>query len=270
MDAGAAALALGGEAHRNSVLCPGPGHGRSDRSLSVTFIPSAPDGFLCNSFAGDRWDDCRDHVRAVLGIGPSRPDDHRRPLHQMAATPDAKRDLAGSLWAEAKPIGRTPVETYLAGRGILIPQSVMCGEAIRFHPRCPFRLDSGKTVRLPTMLGAVVDIRTNEFRGVHRTALEPDGSSKAKLPPSPFSSVTFFLGISSSTSHERGGGSPLARDFAVTTSSLGGGAISGSVTSGGPANGRASWSASAVTRFHPPCRLRPSARRISEPHRGPA
>ena len=48
---------------------PGPGHSRADRSLSIKINPSAPDGFIVHSFAGDSPTDCRDHVRAALGHG---------------------------------------------------------------------------------------------------------------------------------------------------------------------------------------------------------
>ena len=50
---------------RNSIVAPGPGHSRKDRSLSVTLDRDAPDGFLVNSFAGDDPITCRDHVRAA-------------------------------------------------------------------------------------------------------------------------------------------------------------------------------------------------------------
>lgn len=38
-------------------------------SLSVKPDPSAPDGFICHSFAGDDWDECKDYVRNRLGLG---------------------------------------------------------------------------------------------------------------------------------------------------------------------------------------------------------
>lgn len=54
MDIRNAARALGGEvAGRAAILCPGPGHSAKDRSLSVLFSPTAPDGILVNSLAND-------------------------------------------------------------------------------------------------------------------------------------------------------------------------------------------------------------------------
>jgi putative DNA primase/helicase len=68
------ARALGGEISNGQVLCPGPGHkSASDRSLSVKPDPSAPDGFLVHSFAGDDPILCRDHVRARCGLPAFKP-----------------------------------------------------------------------------------------------------------------------------------------------------------------------------------------------------
>src|SRR5215472_9058555 len=62
------AAALGGEVHNGSVLAPGPGHSREDRSLSVKLDPNAPDGFLVHSFAGDDPIACKDYVRERCGL----------------------------------------------------------------------------------------------------------------------------------------------------------------------------------------------------------
>jgi len=63
------ARALGGSVSGRNVVAPGPGHSRADRSLSVKLDPTAPDGFIVQSFAGDPPLACRDHVRAALGLG---------------------------------------------------------------------------------------------------------------------------------------------------------------------------------------------------------
>ena len=69
MDVRRAAVLLGGDVNgRNTVLAPGPGHSPQDRSMSVLLEPSAPEGFVVNSFAGDDWLVCRDHVRAMVGL----------------------------------------------------------------------------------------------------------------------------------------------------------------------------------------------------------
>ena len=58
---------------RNSVSCPGPGHSRADRSLSVTLKPDAPDGFICHSHAGDNDLACKDFIRDKLGLNKWKP-----------------------------------------------------------------------------------------------------------------------------------------------------------------------------------------------------
>jgi 5S rRNA maturation endonuclease (ribonuclease M5) len=62
------ARALGGEVSAGQIRCPGPGHSPKDRSLSIKIDPTAPEGFLVNSFSGDDPAECRDHVRQQLGL----------------------------------------------------------------------------------------------------------------------------------------------------------------------------------------------------------
>lgn len=68
-----AAHALGGEVRGNRIHAPGPGHSKLDRSMWVTFDHQAPDGFIVGSFAGDDFRDCRDYVRAKLGMEGWKP-----------------------------------------------------------------------------------------------------------------------------------------------------------------------------------------------------
>ena len=73
------AAALGGDVSGCSVLAPGPGHSRQDRSLSVTPSAAAPDGFLVHSFSGDDPIACKDYVRAKLGQPEFKPNGHAKP-----------------------------------------------------------------------------------------------------------------------------------------------------------------------------------------------
>ncbi|WP_245454884.1 toprim domain-containing protein [Mesorhizobium sp. M3A.F.Ca.ET.080.04.2.1] len=151
----------------------------------MTFDEGAPDGFLVHSHANDDFADCRDHVRQLLGI-ERRPQGERRAVfvpRQTEPAPEAakRREFAFSIWQETKAIGGTPVERYLTSRQIIIPAVVFRGRAIRFHPACPFRLDSGETIRLPAMVAAMVGIVSNNFQGIHRTALAPNGNGKAQV-----------------------------------------------------------------------------------------
>jgi hypothetical protein len=73
------AAALSGEVSGNSVLAPGPGHSKRDRSLSVTPSATAPDGFLVHSFCGDDPIACKDYVRLKTGSPAFKPNKHAKP-----------------------------------------------------------------------------------------------------------------------------------------------------------------------------------------------
>jgi putative DNA primase/helicase len=62
------ARALGGEVRNDEILCPGPRHSPSDRSLAIKVDSKAPDGILVHSFSGDDPIECRDYVRVKLGL----------------------------------------------------------------------------------------------------------------------------------------------------------------------------------------------------------
>jgi hypothetical protein len=70
LDPGALARALGGSVSGHNVIVTGPGHSRADRSLSLKIDPTAPDGFVVHSFAGDPAIVYRDYLRAALALGP--------------------------------------------------------------------------------------------------------------------------------------------------------------------------------------------------------
>lgn len=160
-----AAKALGGDvAGRNNVLCPGPGHSPRDRSLSVTFTG---DDFTVFSHAGDDWRACKDHVRERLGLGDFTPAETRSPVIVTPTPEDRDRiQRAGTLWREARSIEGTPAAVYLASRGVSYQ-----GEALRWHPSCPF----GKGERHGCMIGLVRNIVTNEPQAIHRTAIDATG-----------------------------------------------------------------------------------------------
>ncbi len=165
---------LGGDViGRDSVLAPGPGHSKADRSLSIKIDSSAPQGFRVNSFSQkDDWQACRDHVCTMLGLerrGPTT-----APVVRPRPAAIAPRPLAPSMshlriWKEAVSAKGTLAEKYLAGRGLALPKDHEA--SLRFHPSCPF----GEGSRSPCMVGLYRDILTDEPKAIHRTALTPDG-----------------------------------------------------------------------------------------------
>lgn len=177
LDPRAVAGALGGEAHGNRIVAPGPGHSARDRSLSILVSWQAPEGFVCHSHAGDDPLACRDHIRVRLGFCRRRqnvipaPHVHDRQREKITVIERERTEFPLALWREARPISGTPAEAYLASRGLTYD-----GEALRWHPSCPFGKD-----RLGCMLGLVRNIVTNEPQAVHRTAISADGRKLSHL-----------------------------------------------------------------------------------------
>jgi putative DNA primase/helicase len=158
---------LGGNVSgRNSVLAPGPGHSRTDRSLHVTFESSTR--FVVNSFAGDDWQACRDHVRSLLGISrvPYLAPKARKIEKRI---PESNGKLALKIWNDSADPRGTVIEKYLRRRGLDLPEEA-AGEAIRFHGNCLF---GGTHTR--AMICLVRNIITNTPQAIHRTALDRAG-----------------------------------------------------------------------------------------------
>jgi putative DNA primase/helicase len=189
---------LGGSVAGRSVLCPGPGHSRRDRSLEVTANTYAPDGFLVRSFAGDDWRDCRDYVRERLGLPQWEPGNEqdrqihprrirewdRRLVDAAAETrpqPHSDEDRARirrarAIWDVAVDPRGTLAETYFGLRRLAFDDSI-AGRVLRFHAACPWRNENtGKTEFLPALVAAFRSIDDDTITGIHRIALNPDGT----------------------------------------------------------------------------------------------
>jgi hypothetical protein len=78
------------------------------------------------------------------------------PYEPRLPVPTGSPEAAQRLFAMSKPIHRTLVETYLRHRGITaIPDA----GALRFHPRCYYRLDDSSPIETwPAMIAAVTDL----------------------------------------------------------------------------------------------------------------
>lgn len=100
------------------------------------------------------------------------------PKHVCTPVPTGSSEAARRLFAMSQPIRQTLVETYLCNRGI---KAVHDASALRFHPRCYYRLDdSSPTETWPAMIAAVTDL-SGAITGAHRTWLAPDGFGKAPV-----------------------------------------------------------------------------------------
>ena len=92
-----------------------------------------------------------------------------------SASADRRLGAARRLWDEAKPIGGSPAETYLARRGLALaarPADLRFARACR-HPT---------GAEWPAMVAAVRDA-TGCLVGIHRTYLTEDGSGHAPIAP---------------------------------------------------------------------------------------
>ncbi len=109
----------------------------------------------------------------------------RHDAHQRAT------EAARRLFAISRPIARTVVAAYLRRRGITALHGT---ESLRFHPRCYYRPDEhSPTETWPAMIAAVTDLSGN-LTGIHRTWLDPDGFSEARLGKAPIETPRRAMG----------------------------------------------------------------------------
>src|SRR5262245_23326097 len=188
----AIARALGGEVSGRRVLAPGPHHCPKDRSLCVSLAPTTPSGFLVHSFAGDDPIQCKDYVRARLGLSAWQPGDEQDRRVHLSRIKDWDRTIsdnqpnlrerteddllrikrAQALWNEAADPRGTRAVQYLMTRALDLADD-LAGAALRYHPRCPWRNEnSGRTERIPALLAAFKSIDTDDITAVHRIRLD--------------------------------------------------------------------------------------------------
>ncbi|MCA3736333.1 MAG: toprim domain-containing protein [Phenylobacterium sp.] len=143
----------------------------------------AEDGrrLLWHSFAGDAADQVRVHLGLEAGQLTRETDAERKRREDADRRErERKRAFCSTLWRETSPAAGTPVETYMAARGLHGP----IPDVVRFHARAqlgyPWRLEAGDVRTWPAMV-AVVQHANGAPCGLHVTALRPDGSGKADL-----------------------------------------------------------------------------------------
>lgn len=100
---------------------------------------------------------------------------------QRTPAPTGSPEAARRLWAISRSIHGTLAETYLRRRGIADLRNCGC---LRFHPNCWYRADRddlpGTPEAFPALIAAVRD-NDGTLTGLHRTWLDPSGTSKANI-----------------------------------------------------------------------------------------
>jgi hypothetical protein len=133
----------------------------------------------------DRLADVLVEARRFLGLAQPTP----RP-----EPPDGLPNAARRLLVMSYPLAGTIAETYLGTRGIAITPDL---RALRFHPRCFYRITDEATGKnryevWPVLLATVTDLH-GKVTGVHRTWLDPSGRDKAPVS-SPRRALGHLLG----------------------------------------------------------------------------
>lgn len=179
---------------------PGPNHTRRDASLSVWISDTGRP--IVHSFANDPFVDCARH----LGIEPgeARPSDARARLQARRereaaerARREADRQFCDAVWRQTAPAAGSPVETYLARRGL----DLAGVEDVRFHPEAPRSKRSAHSQPPPppphAAMVALVRSADGGGQALHVTYLTPDGSkafgSRSKLMFGPTSQCAVRL-----------------------------------------------------------------------------
>jgi putative DNA primase/helicase len=200
MDARSLAAALNGEVvGPDRVLAPGPGHSRTDRSMSIRLDSDAPDGFLVHSFAGDDWRRCRDHIRAAIGLGRARNSWRRtlaRPQRTRVVGLTAPTTTASALaiWDRGGDARGSIIERYLKRRKLALPDG---DSVIRYVPDIGPRGEPN-AIMVALMRNVVTDepvavLRTyvsHTATKTHRKFLGPSRGAAIKFAPA---SDVFFV-----------------------------------------------------------------------------
>jgi hypothetical protein len=179
MTAETIAEALGGRKAGGGWTARCPAH--DDRTPSLS-IRDADDGkVLVCCHAGCN----QEHVITALRTRGLWTDNDPRSLSRPARRTfverkpnqdDAKRsEVALAIWQSAKPAQGTPVETYLASRGIGLPAP----DALRFH--AGLKHPSGGI--WPAMVTLVTNGADGTPLAIHRTFLARDGDGKSPVDP---------------------------------------------------------------------------------------
>lgn len=168
---------IGGELHDcgTRALCPGPGHSKNDRSMSLMI---GRDGrVLINSFSSSTdWRECQRWLEELKLIEPFDPKNppFKLPRQQHIQNVDErdrhKLDRAKSLWAQSLPLAGTLGARYAALRGLRLYE--LPSTEIRFHPNV-------RRMRAPSpAVLQKITSSTDRLMGIQCTYLDPGTANR--------------------------------------------------------------------------------------------
>jgi len=166
---------------RDTCNIPAPGHGPTNRALSIKCVDNAR-GYILFCHNPDVSDtECLEHVDAGMAIQPSRRSRfqeapcHREPDEQYHRAINAERSaLARRVFDDAGDARGTLAERYLRNRGLEIPEAG--ADVIRFHPTCIWHKQT-----LPCLVALYRRIDDNAPQSIVRIALSPDGTKLDRM-----------------------------------------------------------------------------------------
>tara|TARA_R110002012_G_scaffold34964_1_gene100401 strand:- start:196 stop:1263 length:1068 start_codon:yes stop_codon:yes gene_type:complete len=134
--------------------------------------------------------DVADEARRFLSLPHPEPDLASSPGRTSPA-PTGSPLAAKRLFSMAQPITGTLAESYFRKRGIT---ALHGSGSLRFHPRCYYRPDEhSPTETWPALIASVTDLDCRQT-GAHRTWLDPNGFSEARLGKAPIETPRRAMG----------------------------------------------------------------------------
>lgn len=180
MDLKSIAQIAGGEFRGRYAVIPGPGHSRSDRSLSLSIGEGGR--IVWHSFANDPVPEVLRYLESLGYDHRAHPDPERDAERERLAaeTRADKRKTAQRLFARGVPIEKTLAEKYLrVGRRLGPDLELPSFENVRFLKDCPYTPYAPDRRVHPAMLAKITHPETGEHLGTHVTFLDGSGLSKA-------------------------------------------------------------------------------------------
>ncbi|WP_453973309.1 DUF7146 domain-containing protein [Amorphus sp. MBR-141] len=134
--------------------------------------------------------DVADEARRFLALPHPEPQSAPR-CGRKTPAPTGAPLAAKRLFSMARPITGTLAESYLRNRGIT---ALHGAGSLRFHPRCYYRPDDhAPTETWPAVIASVTDLDGHQT-GAHRTWLDPNGFSEARLGKAPIDTPRRAMG----------------------------------------------------------------------------